>query len=60
MLSLEKLVPAKAIDGTMLRGGHEPGAWVVWDARFRPLFEGGDEGVLRELLGKADITHDSR
>src|SRR5260370_22311819 len=60
MLALEKLIPAKVIDRTMLRGGHEPGAWVVWDARLWPLFEGRDESVLRELLGKANVAHDAR
>ena len=44
----------------MLRGGHEPGARVVRDARLRPLLERGDESVLRELLGEADVAHDPR
>src|SRR5216683_3857232 len=60
MLALEKFIPAKVIDRAVLRGGHEPGAWVVRDARLRPLFEGRDESVLRPLLGKADVAHDAR
>src|SRR6267143_1472432 len=60
MLAFEKLIPAKVIDRPMLRRGHEPGAWVVWDARLRPLFERCDESVLRELLGEADVAHNAR
>ena len=44
----------------MLRGGHEPGARVVRDARLRPLLERGDQRVLRELFGQADVAHDPR
>src|SRR5260370_22467715 len=60
MRALEKVIPAKGIGRMMLRGGHEPGAWVVWGARLWPLFEGRDESVLRELLGKANVAHDPR
>ena len=48
------------VDRAVLRGGHEPGARVVRDARLRPLLERGDERVLRELLGEADVAHDPR
>jgi len=58
VLALEPFVSAERVDGTVLRGGHEPSARVVRDARFRPLLECGDESVLRELLGKTDIAHD--
>ena len=60
VLALEQLVPAQQVDRAMLRGGHEPGARVVRDARLRPLLERGDERVLRELLGQADVAHDPR
>src|SRR5437588_261380 len=60
MFAFEKFVPAKVIDRAMLRGGHEPGAWVIRDARLGPLFERGNESVLRELLGKADVAHNAR
>ena len=50
----------KLVDRAMLRGGHEPGARIVRDARLRPLLERGDERVLRELLGEADVAHDPR
>ena len=60
VLALETRVAAEVIDGTMLGGGHQPGARVVGDARLRPLFERGDESVLRQVLGHADIAHDPR
>jgi hypothetical protein len=43
----------------MLGGGHEPGARVLRDARLLPLLERGDEGILGQILGKADIAHDT-
>src|SRR4051794_19493085 len=44
----------------MLRGGHEPGARVVRNARLRPLLERGDESILGKILGKTDVAHDPR
>ena len=41
-----------------LADGHEPGARVVRDARLGPLLERGDERLLREVLGEADVAHD--
>ena len=60
VLAFEQLVAAQVVDGAMLRGGHEPGARVVRDADCRPLLERGDEGILREFLGKTDVAHDPR
>ena len=57
MLSFEQLVAAEKIDGSMLRGGHEPGAGIVRDARLWPLIERCNEGLLREVLGYADVAH---
>ena len=57
MLSFEQLVAAEKIDRSMLRGGHEPGAGIVRDARLWPLIERCDEGLLREVLGYADVAH---
>ena len=59
VLAFEALVAADVIDGPMLGGGHEPGAGVVGDARGGPLFEGGDEGVVGEVLGDADVADDA-
>jgi hypothetical protein len=60
MLALEQLVAPQEIDGAMLGRRHQPGARVARDARFRPLLERGDESILRELLGEADIAHHPR
>ena len=60
VFALEQSSPAQQIDRTMLCGGHEPGARVVWDTRFRPALERDDESILREILGNADIPHDPR
>ena len=57
MFSFEQLVAAEKIDGSMLRGGHEPGAGIFRDARFGPLIERRNEGLLREVLGDADVAH---
>ena len=54
------LFAAQPVDRAVLGGGHEPGARVVRDARLRPLLERGDERVLRQLLGQADVAHDAR
>ncbi len=60
VLAGEPRPPAQQVDRTMLRGGHEPGARVVGDARLRPPLEGDDEGVLGQLLREADVAHDPR
>ena len=60
VLGLQPLVSPPQIDGAMFRRGHEPGARIVRDARLRPLFERGDESVLRQLFGKAHVAHDAR
>ena len=60
VLALEQRCVGAAVDRAVLGGGHEPGARVVRDARLRPLLERGDERVLRQLLGEADVAHDPR
>ena len=60
MLALEQRVAAEEVDRAVLGGGHQPGARVVRDARLRPLLERGDESILRELLGEADVAHHPR
>jgi hypothetical protein len=59
-LALETLVASHTIDGAMLGGGHQPGAWVVRNAGAWPLFERGDESVLGKFFGHTNIAHDSR
>src|SRR5882762_2332758 len=46
VLALEPLVSAQEIDCAMLRGGHQPGARVVRNSRFRPLLKRGDESAV--------------
>src|SRR2546421_10391877 len=60
VLALEQLAAAQGVDGSVLRGGHEPGARVVRDARLGPPLERGDERVLREILGQPDVAGDPR
>src|SRR6185437_13217906 len=60
MLALQPLVTAQEVDGTMFRGGHQPSARIVRDARLGPLLKRGDESILRELLGEANVAHDAR
>ncbi len=60
VLALDQLLAPQPIDGAMLGGGHQPGARLVRDARLRPLLERGDERVLRQLLGEADVAHHAR
>ena len=51
---------AQAIEGAVLRRAHQPGARVVRHAVLRPVLERGDERVLGQLLGQADVAHHSR
>jgi hypothetical protein len=51
---------AEEIDGAAFGGCGEPGRWIIGDARLRPLFEGGDECLLREVFGEADVTGEAR
>ena len=57
MFSFEQLVAAEEIDRSMLRARHQPSAGPFRDARFGPLLERRDEGLLRQLLGNADVAH---
>ena len=36
---------------------HQPGARVARDARRRPLLEGRDQRVVRQVLGRAEVAH---
>ena len=48
---------AQAVERAVLGGGHQPGARVVGDAVARPVLQRGDQRVLRQLLGQADVAH---
>ncbi|MGB7052182.1 MAG: hypothetical protein WBG41_11480 [Acidimicrobiales bacterium] len=52
------LLPAHEIDGPVLGRRHEPGTWIVRDARLRPDLKRSDQTILRQFLGDSDITND--
>jgi hypothetical protein len=60
VFALDQLPAAQAIDRAMLGRSHQPGTWLVRNARLRPLLKRSDERVLRQLLGKAHIAHHAR
>src|SRR2546422_9680368 len=60
MLAVEHLAPAQLVNRPVLRGGHEPGARIVRDARLGPALERGDERVVRQVLGETDVAGDAR
>src|SRR5258708_7985274 len=60
VFALEKFAAAKMIERAMLGGGHQPGARIVRYAGARPLFERGDQSVLRKFFGQANIANDTR
>ena len=49
-------VAAEEIDGAAFGGGGEPCRGIIGYARLRPLLEGGDECLLREVFGEADVA----
>ena len=50
---------AQSVDGAPLGRGHQPGGRFVRDAVLRPLFEGGNKGILREFLRNAEVAGDA-
>ena len=57
VLALAHLVAPEGVDGAPFGDGHQPGARIVRHAGPRPLGQGDDQRVLRQLLGKIDIPH---
>ena len=55
----QRAVAADAIDGSVARGRHEPGARVVRDAVARPALRGDREGLLRGLLGEVEVAEEA-
>ena len=47
------------VDGLVARGGDEPAGGVRRNPAGRPLLQGGDEGVLGDLLAEADVAEDA-
>ena len=60
MFALGDGVAAEEIDGPAFGGCSEPCGGIIWDARLRPLPECGDESLLREVFGEADVTGEAR
>ena len=60
MLAVDQGMSAKLVDGAMFRGGHEPGTGILGNARLWPLLKRGNEGVLGQFLGDADVAYDAR
>ena len=60
VLALGDGVAAEEIDGAALGGCGEPCRGIIGDARLRPLFECGDERLLREVFGEADVAGEAR
>ena len=59
VLALDALAAPVQVDGAVLGGGHEPGAGIVRHSCLRPPLERSDKGVLRQVLGDADVTRDA-
>ena len=60
VLALEELGATESIDGAILRRRHQPRAGILRHAGFRPLLEGREERILRELLGGVEVADESR
>ena len=59
VLALERLSAADQIDRLMLRGPHQPGAWLLRHAGDGPLLERCHQGVLRKLFGRCEVADDA-
>src|SRR6266571_4035417 len=59
VLALERFAAADQVGRAMLRGQHEPGARPPRHARRGPLLERSNEGVLCELLSRADVADEA-
>ena len=57
MLAGAHPLATEAVDGAALGRGHKPGAGPVRNPAFRPFGQCGDERVLRQLFGQADVTN---
>ena len=50
MPALEPLIATEMVDGAPFCGRHQPGARILRNPCFRPLFEGCEEGLLGKIL----------
>ena len=60
LLARVQLVLAQTIDRAALGRRHQPCAGFVGHAAGGPVFERGDERVLRQFFGQADVAHHAR
>ena len=51
---------AQQVDGPTFASGHQPCAWVAGNALGRPLLQGGDERVVRQVLGDRQVAREPR
>src|SRR5215469_1669071 len=56
VLALTFGVAPEVVNCPAFGDGHQPGARVARNSVARPLLERGDDGVLSQLLGEADVT----
>jgi hypothetical protein len=59
VLPIGHLIAPQPIDPAPLRRLHQPCAGIVRHSRLGPLLQRGDEGVLSEILGDADVADDA-
>ena len=59
-LALQVLRPSERVDGPVLGGSHEPRRRVVRNAALRPLLEGSDQCVLREIFRATHVPGHAR
>ncbi len=52
-------MPPQSVDCLAACRGHQPGAGVIGDAVLRPVLEGGDGGILHQLLGHVPVAEDA-
>jgi hypothetical protein len=60
VFALGDSVAAEEIDGAAFGGCGEPCRGIIGDTRLWPLLECGDECLLREVFGEADVTGEAR
>ena len=56
---LDAFVTAEVVERAVLGDRHQPRAGIARHAFGRPLFERGDQRVMREILGQADVADDA-
>jgi hypothetical protein len=56
---IDEFTAAEVIEGAAFADRHQPGAGIVRDAFGWPLFEGHEQGILREVFRQADTARDS-